>query len=120
MPLFFKDISISSHFSKFNYLRFIQNSLYYERINLNMRKNIILLLIMILILPIMGCQNGPGNKILKEQVQNKLDSRFQASLFEIDSMRRNGSYFFSDKNGKNFLLIYFKTKIHFQINFQYL
>ncbi|MCJ8347093.1 TAXI family TRAP transporter solute-binding subunit [bacterium] len=65
-----------------------------------------------------GCSSGPDQKLLTTQIQEKLDKHFKADLFQIDSLKRQGSYPFSDKaDGSDRLLVYFQSTVKFLDNY---
>jgi len=61
-----------------------------------------------------GCERGPDETQLQNQIQNRLETEFKLGLFDVLSLKRVGSAPSSDKiTGDERLIIYYNTQLKF-------
>ncbi len=77
------------------------------------------LLALSLILQVAGCRKGPGQDDLRAEIQQKLDTHFQAGLFEVTHLVRRGSYPYREEGDeRDRLLVYFDADVTFQKDYK--
>ncbi len=54
------------------------------------------LLMLLMVLSLAGCDRGPGPDAMRQQLQDRLDTHFQQDLFSVLAFRRTGSAPFQD------------------------
>jgi TRAP transporter TAXI family solute receptor len=76
--------------------------------------------IILTLLLLAGCAQGPDGENLKKEIQTKLDQRFVSGLLKITELSRMGSYPFSDKqDSRERLLVYYKANATFQKDYNW-
>jgi TRAP transporter TAXI family solute receptor len=78
-----------------------------------------IILLAALVLVSSGCRKGPPKDQLKQSVQDRLDTEFQANLFEVLELKRRGSHPYTVEGvDKDFVLIYFDARLAFKKDYK--
>jgi TRAP transporter TAXI family solute receptor len=75
-----------------------------------------LLLAVLLLLPVLsGCERGPDQDRVRQELQQRLDSNFADGLFVVESLHRAGSAPFKDlERGISGVFVYYDAELKFQ------
>ncbi len=71
--------------------------------------------VLLMLLALAACERGPDGQLLKQELQQRLDSNFADGLFSVHSFRRAGSAPFRDiEQGMSGVFVYYDAELQFQ------